>query len=101
MIIENKPLSMSEAQEFLDKKQENQAEVLAFMKSFVKLKSKEAKEMRQKLEELDLMKMKEEQLAKVIDLLPDTEEDLNKIFTGMGLDEDETKKILDIIKQYK
>ncbi len=92
---------MSEAQEFLDKKQENQAEVLAFMKSFVKLKSKEAKEMRQKLEELDLMKMKEEQLAKVIDLLPDTEEDLNKIFTGMGLDEDETKKILDIIKQYK
>ena len=91
---------MSEAQEFLDKKQENQAEVLAFMKSFVKLKSKEAKEMRQKLEELDLMKMKEEQLAKVIDLLPDTEEDLNKIFTGMGLDEDETKKILEIIKVF-
>jgi DNA-directed RNA polymerase subunit F len=101
MILDTTPLSMAEAQGYLDKKQEAQAELLAFIKKFSKLKPAEAKEFGEKLRELKLMKMKEEALIKVIDLMPDNAEDLNKIFTEMGLDEDETKKILDITTQYK
>ena len=33
--------------------------------------------------------------------MPEDKEDLNKIFIGMGLDEDETKKILNVVKEFK
>jgi DNA-directed RNA polymerase subunit F len=67
----------------------------------VKLNPKDAKEMKEKLAKLDLMKMKSEQIVKVIDILPEDKEDLNKIFANVNLDEDETKKILDPVKEYK
>ena len=47
------------------------------------------------------MKLKDESIVKIIDLMPETSEDLNKIFVGLNLDEDETKKILDIVKEFK
>jgi len=47
------------------------------------------------------MKMKDEHIVKIIDILPDNEEELNKIFAGINLDENETKKILDTVKEYK
>ena len=97
MILERKPMSMSEAIEFVDK----ESEVKGFIKKFVILKPAEAKQLREKLVELDLLKIKEEHIAKVIDFLPETSEDLNKIFNDVSLDEDETKKILDTIKEFK
>ena len=47
------------------------------------------------------MKLKNEHISKLIDLLPENKEDLNKIVNDVGLDEDETKKILDTIKEFK
>ena len=67
----------------------------------MKLSPKEAKKLKQKLEDLDLMKLRAEHIVKIIDLMPEKAEDLNKIFTDMGLDEDETKKILETVKEFK
>ena len=47
------------------------------------------------------MKMKSEHISKIIDLVPENSEDLNKIFVGTNLDEDETKRIIDEVKQFK
>ena len=47
------------------------------------------------------MKLKTENISKIIDIIPENAEDLNKIFTEVGLDEDETKKILEAVKQFK
>ena len=47
------------------------------------------------------MKIKLEYIVKIIDILPETAEELNKIFVDVSLDEDETKKILDTIKKFK
>ena len=71
------------------------------MKKFVTLNPKEAGELRKKLEDLDLMKMKAEHIVKIIDLAPENTEELNKIFVDVSLDEDETKKILDTVKEFK
>ena len=102
MIKNENPLSMSEAAEYIgDNKEGSEIEVKKFVKKFGTVKPEEAKEMRSKLEGLDLIKMKQEYLVKVIDLLPENSENLNKIFTDVNLDEDETKKILDIVKEYK
>jgi DNA-directed RNA polymerase subunit F len=90
---------MAEASEYLDK--DSGTDVKGFIKKFTKIKPDKAKELRKKLEELDLLKIKEGHIAKVIDLLPDTAEDINKIFSDVGLDEDENKKILETVKEYR
>ncbi len=101
MIKNNKPLSMAETTEYLKRMKDEGKEMKGFIKKFVKLKAKDAKEMRKKLEALDLVKLNEEYTSKIIDILPENDEELNKIFVGGGLDEEETKKILDIVKEFK
>ncbi len=98
MIKDNQSLSMAEVLEYTKDKE---SDIFQFIKKFSTLKPKEAKELRVKLEGLELMKLKPEHISKVIDVFPDTVEDLNKIFMGVSLDEDESKKILDTIKEYK
>ena len=72
-----------------------------FMKKLVGLNVKKAKELRTQLEALDFMKVKGTDISKVIEVLPENSEELNKIFIDVGLDEDETKKILDTVKEFK
>lgn len=79
---------------------EENKELEKFVKNFTKLKPKEVAELRKKLEDLNMMKMKKEHIVKVIDILPQDKEDLNKIFIGVSPNEDETNKILDTIKEF-
>jgi len=98
MIKNTELLSMAEATEYLDKT--SSTDIKGFIKKFKKLKLKDAKNLRKKLEELDMMKLRAEQIVKIIDLLPENREDLNKI-VDVSLDEDETKKILETVKEFK
>ncbi len=99
MIKNSEPLSMAEVLEYIKKGEET--EVAGFIKKFNKLKTKEAKELKQEIESLGIMKVRAEYLVKIMDLLPENAEELNKIFVDVSLDEDETKKILDTIKKFK
>ena len=40
-------------------------------------------------------------ISKLIDVLPEKAEEVNKIFTDVSLDENETKNVLDTIKEFK
>ncbi len=97
MIRKSKPLSMAESKEFIDSK----AEIISFINKFTKLKHEKAKELREKIENLNMVKIKETHICKIIDLLPKDKEDINKIFVDVSLDQDETQKILDTIKDFK
>ncbi len=101
MIKKTEILSLPEVSEYLLEEKEKNAELIAFIKKFNSLSPKEAKELRKKLVELNLMKMREEQISKIIDMLPEAPEDLAKIFTDLGLNEDEKKKILETIKEFQ
>ena len=101
MIISNKPLSMAESLKYTQGDETDETDIKGFIKKFVKISTKDAEEMRKKFEEINLLKVKEEHIAKLIDLLPEDSEDLNKIFVDTNIDEDESKKIIDVIKQYK
>jgi len=96
MIKNSESISMAEALEYL-----KDAELKTFIDKFVKINTKDSKELRSRLESLNFMKIKREHISKIIDLMPEDEDELNKIFPDIGLDEDETKKILDTIKEYK
>lgn len=98
MIKNSRPLSMAEVKEYV---KDQKSDVAGFITKFTKTKPEKAKALRKKLEELDNMKIREEHIVKIIDLLPEISEDLNKIFVGVSLDEDETKTILNTVKEHK
>lgn len=99
MIKNRTSLSIVEAEEYT-KDNENSAELNKFIKKFAKIDLKKAKELRSKLQELNLMKLKSDYISKIIDVLPETNEDINKIFADISLDENESQKILDTVKEY-
>jgi len=102
MIKNNTSLSIAEIQEYIKKDKDNE-ELMKFTKNFTKLTPKNAQELRKKLNDLDLMKLKQEQLTKIIEIMPEEKEELNKIFSAssISLSEDESNKILDTVKEFK
>jgi DNA-directed RNA polymerase subunit F len=98
MIIDRQPISMAESQQYIDKED---SEISGFIQKFKVIKAKDALEIREKIDGLEIMKIRPEHIAKLIDILPEDKEELNKVFVDIGLDEDESNKILDIVKQYK
>lgn len=100
MIKNSESLSMAEASEYINDNEKN-TEIIAFTKKFSKMSTKDAKEIREKIKNLNLMKVQEEHISKIIDILPEDAQELNKIFVDVSLEEDETKKILDTVKEYK
>ncbi len=101
MIINREPLSMIEAFKYVKQDETSETDMIGFIKKFRKIKKGEAEELRKNLKALDLMKVKEEHIAKIIDLMPENNEDLNKIFVDISLDEDEIQKIISTVKQGK
>jgi len=103
MILDRTPLNLNEVQEIVKNLDDSdkKVEMEAYLKKFLKTKPEQAKKIKQELEELDLIKIKREHLVKIIDLLPQDSSDLNKIFVDVSLTEEETNKILEIIKNSK
>lgn len=101
MIKNREPLSIVEVVHYVKNNKTSNADIGNFIKKFAKLKSKDAKELKDKLEKLDLMKMKTEHIVKISDLMPENSGELHKIFVSVSLDEDETKKILETVKEFK
>ena len=100
MIKNLTPLSLAEAQEYIKADEEGNTKIKEFVNSFKKLEISQAKELRASLESLDLIKLKADSISKLIDLLPENKEELNKIFIDVNLEEDETTKILNTIKEF-
>ena len=96
-IIEMKPVNMAEAIEYVAE----DTEIKGFIKKFAKLNEKDALKMQEKLEKLDNIKIKPEHIVKIVDLLPEDVADINKIFNDVNMDENETKNILEIVKEFK
>tara|TARA_Y100000310_G_C20607062_1_gene776067 strand:+ start:98 stop:409 length:312 start_codon:yes stop_codon:yes gene_type:complete len=103
MILDRKPLNLNEVQEILKDipDNENKEQMEVYLKKFLKTKSTQAKKIKEALEGMDLMKIKNEHIGKIIDLLPEDASDINKIFTDVSLTEDETNKILEVVKNAK
>jgi DNA-directed RNA polymerase subunit F len=101
-IKEMKPITMAEAREILKGNDSERAKIAdAFFKKFTKLSAGEAKKMFDSIKKLNLDKLKDEDIVKIIDFMPEDAENLRKIFTGsdITLEQDEITKILEIAKE--
>ena len=100
MIKDAKPLSMIEATEYFGEKISG-ADVSGFVKKFSKLSLKEAKELRKKLDALELVKLDAKSISKIIETLPENLEELAKASIGINLDDEEVNRVLEVIKEFK
>jgi DNA-directed RNA polymerase subunit F len=103
MIYDRTPLNLNEVQEKLENipDSDRKEEVKIYLKKFLKAKSEQSEKIKQGLEEMDLLKLKREHIVKISDLLPEDASDLNKIFVDVSLNEEETNKILELVKSAK
>ncbi len=99
MIKESVPLSLVEVKNLLDELKVENKDLDGFLKKFIKIKDTD--EIKKELMGLDLIKLKVEHIAKLIDILPGDISELNKIFIDITLDENESNKILEITKKYR
>jgi len=103
MIKEKKPLAMYEVQEILEKITETDKikDIQGFIKKFSNLDVEKSKKLKEALEKLDIIKLREIEILKIVDIAPENAAELNKIVTETSLDSEETSKILDAIKKIK
>ena len=103
MILDRTPINISEVEEIVNNidDSEKKEKIKLYLKKFLKVDHKQAKNIKNKIEELDSIKIKREHLVKIIDLLPNDASDLNKIFIDVSLNEEEINKILEIVKNSK
>jgi len=101
MIKNTQVLNMNEVKKILGSLEdsENKKQIESFIKKFSKITAEKAGKLNKELTDLGILKIKQEHIIKIIDLLPTDAADLNKIFTDVSLDENETNKILEVVKK--
>lgn len=92
---------MAEAQDYVKGAEVENPEILSFISKFTEMKGKDAIEMRQKIKDLDLIQIGDSHIVKIIDLMPATKEEILKILINVNVNEEDTKKILDIVSEFK
>ena len=99
MIKESKPISMAEVVNLVGDSEKSE-EIKKFVKNFDILDFEKAKELEGELIALDLIKLKDEHIVKIVDFMPEDAADLNKVMVDVSLDQEEVNKILDVVKKY-
>ena len=108
-IVNKRSISLTELKEHLDKTKKKKKElnfrenkVVEYVTGFDILKSKDAKEMKKALEGLDISRLKERHMVKIMDLLQLDSDTLKTILTGenLTLKQDDLNKIIEIVKKH-
>ena len=97
MILNSKPLSIVESAEYVKKGDERP--INEYFKNFAKVNITKANEIRDSLSALNNPKIKESHIVKVIDIVPQSIEEVHKIFIDVSLSEEEANTILNIVKK--
>ncbi len=97
MIHNKKPLPMIEVMEYAKANEGNDV-LLHYLKKFTKISRERADKIKESLIALNNPKIKDENIVKIIDFLPQDKEDVNKILIEANLNEDEANAVLNIIK---
>lgn len=108
-IVEEIPLNIVEVKEMLKKIKERDEELnyraqktAEYLDAISTIKPKQAKELKEKLLALEIPRVKEMHVHKIIDIMPKTLEGIKTIFLGLNISitADNVKKIADAINEY-
>ncbi len=104
-VLEEKFVPQSESKKILKEKAKlkelayEQKNALEFLDKFVKVNPKEADEVIGQLREIE--KLQDKHMVAILDFLPENEDDLRLLFSNeiITLNEEEKKKILEVVKK--
>jgi DNA-directed RNA polymerase subunit F len=99
VIQEEKALTLAEVVSLV-KDTEKGEEVKKFIANFVTVDAEKAKEMREEIEGLNIIKLKDSYIVKIIDFLPKDAAELNKVLSEVSFDADEIAKIVNVAQKY-
>jgi len=98
-VLNKTPLTIGETVTYIPNLDERKV-LNDYFKKFGKLSVEKAKKLRAEIKALNNIKLKEEHIVKIVDVMPADTEALNVICSDIGLTEEEAKAILDIVKAY-
>ncbi|PIN93108.1 hypothetical protein COU54_04280 [Candidatus Pacearchaeota archaeon CG10_big_fil_rev_8_21_14_0_10_31_24] len=99
MILNKTPLTLAQVKEYT-KDLDSTKPLVGYLKQFCKLSKSDSEKLSEEIRALNNLKIKEESIVKIVDLCPQDNEDLNKIFLEVNLTEEESKAILELVKKY-
>lgn len=99
MILKMTPVHLGEVKE-LSGDLESKPELRDYLKEFSKLDKEKADKLLESLKALGNLKVKDDVIVKIVDLLPRDSDSLNKILNDVSLDEKEINDILAVVKEY-
>jgi len=109
-VLEKRPVSITEVKDIL-KTIHKRDEELSFrggkteeyVNDIVSLTAKKAKDLAKKIEELNIPRLRDTQIIKIIDTLPESPEHLKVIMSGFNITitKENLKKITDAIDEYR
>lgn len=109
-ILKETPITLVELKEELEKIKKRDEELNfrankteEYLSQFVTLPAKKAEELKEKITKLKIPRLKDEHMAKIIDLLPTTVEGLKVILQGYTLtvSQDSMKKIVVVVQEFE
>ena len=101
VIKESTPLTLAEVSSLVGSSEKAEKVKTFIKKAGIKnLDLKNVSALKEELRGLNLLKLKEDYIVKIIDFLPEDGADLNKVLQDVSLDQDEVNKILDVVKKY-
>jgi DNA-directed RNA polymerase subunit F len=106
-VIDEKAISLVDLKEKLDVIAEEHElsfraeKTKAYLEGLVTIDSKEAKHISDKIEALEIPRLKNRHIVKILDVMPKDLNSLKVLFSGetLTISDDELKKILDVIPQ--
>ncbi len=105
-IIEQRPISITELKAEIEKIKKREKEpsiritkVEDYLNSFTQLTAAKEKELTEQLKKLEIPRLRDEHVVKIVDLLPKTSEDLKMILQGyvISVSNENLKKIVDTV----
>ena len=109
IVVDEIPINIVELKDELNKIKKRDEELNfraskcdEFLNEFVLLSAKESEELKKKIEDLKVTRLKPEHIAKIIEILPTTVNDLKVVLQGfiVSVSNDNMKKIVDVVKGY-
>lgn len=109
-ILSEEPITLAEAKEQLAEIKKRDTELSfrgnkteEYLNEFAHLSASKAKELKKKLLDLKISRLKDDQITKIIDLLPMTVDDLKVVLAAytLSLSKKDLEQVVAVVKEFK
>tara|TARA_Y100000310_G_C19988256_1_gene492935 strand:- start:144 stop:446 length:303 start_codon:yes stop_codon:yes gene_type:complete len=99
VVKETRPITMAEVSSIVG--DSDKAKLIKdFIKNFGTISLEKSKELTEELKKLDLIRLKDSHIVKIVDFMPGDASELNKVISEVSFEQEEITKILDVVKKY-